>query len=500
MSNEENEEEARDKRKLPDKKIERMYDMFEDGATYDKIKEELGINSDNTVAKYKKLWKEEKEIEEQVQQKELSPKKFERLINKIPGVGKKKRKLAKRLVEIDPTILEDPNKIFYMLVNQIGLKQSIADTVVNGILSKYMGGDEDGVLPSKYQSGESKQQPQPRERYNPRNKTNSQGSKALPNYEPPQQRHSGEKQNVPNNQSPVENRSPDRGGGRDYVVRYIPVVDNNGDYKYDKHGNIVKEKVEIPPEQANRLQGNEPQPKGQQEQMTPTDMLEMMRTAKEMFSSDNEEKEDDKMAQILQEMNRQNNKQQKQMMQVLRGLKSDGEKKRSKNQSEDKVTTEDLEDFKKDIVRIQEEKKRNELLTELKEERDELLGELDKRQKDSLSDEAQEREHEKEMTELTMNESKEIGKEVREGLESGFDRVVSLFEKAQKKGDMDKQQGIYEKLVENLMRHEGFDQEVAMEKAEELLSESPTPTQEATQVSSFEELSQEIKRRAEERE
>lgn len=473
---------------LSDEEVNKLYEYFEAGATYNDILEadDVDVGSKSTIAKYKDLWKQDREIEEQIYTQELTPDKFREEIQDIPKMGKKKRNFAYRLVKINPNILQDPNEVYKLLTQQVGLNSGIAETVVNGLLQKYF--DDEQTQGNRYSPFEgggyggsgTKQPPhfsQPAQQKTPQS-----------NFNNPQNTQPNPQGQVPQQQQPVQQNQPQQTQGQgqtnsDVIVRYPPVRDEEGNVVSDDNGNVITERVEIPVEQANKLQGSG---NGQSDQTgSELDRIKkLVEIQKEMKADRDEGKSDDSdIAKLVGEIQKSNRRLQKTIISEL----SD-EKQKGKGEDSGQLTKEDLERKVEEIEHHYEERLKDERIDKLEEEKEEIkhrheeaLNELKKGKRQGMDPGQYEKEHEKEMTELTADKSVQMLDTITEKGQQASNDLLSTFKELvnqiRTEGEFTREEEQYKRLVNNLMQMENFSRQEAQKKAEILLFGSSPQTQ-----------------------
>lgn len=468
------------KNSLDQEDVEKLYEHFEEGSTYDEIldDDDLDVGSRSTISRYKKAWEEEKELEEEIHEKELTPDTFLNKLKNVPRMGDKKRNFAYKLAKLNPKALQDPNKVFRIL-KKAKLDDDIAETVVEGILSEYFTDDQGN---------------------DPRwaNQQRGRGSRNHPTFREPgastgggdldlgggQQQQRPQGQPVQRQQQPRQPRSqPKRGASSNppegYVIRKYPQRDENGNIVRDENGEKVMEEVQIPIDKAQEFNAGTGDQKADESSKLEEIALEMV---KEKVKSDDDEgqKADPAMMKMVKEMQKSNQQTQQMIAQMMRD-EQEGAKQEEEDEGESIEEVKEYFDEKmREMKRQQEMEQKEERIDDLQgklntlaEKHEEALEEMKNKEYSEMPPEQQEKKWEKEMTELTADKTKDMvesfteqGGKVNENI---IDNLTTLFNEMKSQGELTRQEDAYKDLVMNLQEQEGWPLEKAKRKAEELL-------------------------------
>lgn len=434
--------------KISEEKIERIYEMLDEGKKNNEIAEELDVHR-NTVSKYKEEWREDRELDMKVHQEEFDIDQFEMELKKVPRIGDKKIDFAMSIVEINPEIIKSPDAVFKLLVKDIGVKKTIADTFCRGLINRYSIGQEIEEESVPYYGGQPRYTEDQARGLNQQERLGGRyRSQIKQNTQPPQQQ-----------------MSTQQGMREEKMISIeVPMMDDEGNPQRDEDGDVVYMRKTVPESKAEHL--------GFQENKGSDDTLinGLIKLQKAGLIPDNQgqgaEPEESKLMSKIDKLNRE-----------VRKLKSGKSKSKRRRERDERVSkqevTELVKEDRQELLKQMERQQKDKELEELKERFDRMLEEREEHELSKVPEDVRERK-------LDMQQQKNTSETIIEGIDTITDKLDDMMERAMTFGEGQssekKQVELYQNLVNNLMA-QGQSKEKAIKTARYLLyGQSPKPT------------------------
>lgn len=468
---------------LEEEKVEKIYELLDDGESVRAIAEKLEIAT-GTVQKYRNEWKEEREIEGRVKENLFELEDFERELKKIPHLGKKSINFLMDVVEMDPEQIKDPAQIYKLITKEANVKGRIADTFVRGLIHRYnLGNSRSDEPPAYYPQWEGYRSP-------------DGNGVHVPNY--------GSTSTDPNVPRYTENRrAPPHWGGQQtiyppqpepkeekMITIEIPLRDKDGKVERDEDGEILYMRKVVPESKAGIYEEKK------EEKKDSDNFIETIKVLNELGLISKKEDKNTSTSNLERRIDR--------LVAEIKSIRQPSPQPEPKEEKE-KLTKDEVRRLMKEdraeLLRTLEDQKKDEKLSYLQNKLEEVIEQKGTHELSKLPEDVR-------GAKIDMETQESTAKIINEGIDnvtSKLDKAVDRFITFNKQKE-ETQVQLYQNTINNLMAR-GLSREEAIQGAKELLygvstpvsRQAPSPQPEVQQQkggADDDELVEEMKRRA----